>query len=144
QPNDPASHSFYARWLSDHGRTGEAIPHLVQAIALSPADLSSRYSLMGAYAKTGQTAELKALASETLALLPADAQPARYLSDPATPKKEEKEGWRPNAIPRVNRTWPAASWMRHPTRRPRRAAGDDGRSSRSCSCSWCIRRPDGC
>jgi tetratricopeptide (TPR) repeat protein len=80
EPDYPASHTFYARWLVQRGRTAEAIPHLKRAISLSPASLDARYQLLGAYAKAGQTAELKALAAETLALAPGDAEVNRYLS----------------------------------------------------------------
>ncbi len=79
-PNYPAAHSFYARWLLERGRSPEAVQHLQRAIGLSPADMDARYQLLGAYAKAGQTVELKALASETLALVPGDPQVSRYLN----------------------------------------------------------------
>ena len=78
QPNDPASHTFYASWLVEHGRLEEAVPHLRQAIMLSPADMGARYQLFSVYARTGHSAELKALAAETLALVPGDPQAAKY------------------------------------------------------------------
>ena len=82
QPNDPASYTFYARWLVQRGRTNEAILLLQRAISLSPANVSARYQLLDAYAKAGQTAALKALAAETLALVPGDPQVNRYLNAP--------------------------------------------------------------
>lgn len=81
QSNDPAPRSFYARWLVEQGRSGEAIPHLQRAIALSPATLDARYQLMAAFAKAGQTTELKALAGQTLALAPTDPIARQYVDD---------------------------------------------------------------
>lgn len=78
--NYPAAHSFYARWLVEQGRSGEAIPHLERAVALSPAEIDARYQLMDAYAKAGRTAELNALASETLALAPEDPLATQFLN----------------------------------------------------------------
>jgi tetratricopeptide (TPR) repeat protein len=81
QPNDPSAHSFYARWLAEGGAVDKAIPHLERAIALSPAILDARYQLLGAYARTGRAAELKALAAATLTMAPGDPIAGQYLND---------------------------------------------------------------
>jgi Flp pilus assembly protein TadD len=80
QPNQPNSHSFYARWLVEQGRLVEAIAHLERAVALGPATLDGRYQLLDAYAKAGRTEEMKVLASETLALAPGDLFVTRLLN----------------------------------------------------------------
>jgi Flp pilus assembly protein TadD len=98
-PNDPLAHSFYARWLVAQGRSGEAIPHLQRAIALSPSEMDARHQLMAEYAKAGRDADAKALASETLALAPGDSLAARFLngrgdiavSPPTAPRIETAE-----------------------------------------------------
>lgn len=96
---DSTEQFFYARWLVDHGRTLDAIPHLQRALSLSPANISARYLLLNAYATTGRTAELQALAKETLMLVPGDAEARRYLDDrgevvvtPAAPSVKTAEG----------------------------------------------------
>ncbi len=79
-PNNPDTHSFYARWLVEEGLSGEAIPHLQQAVALSPAYVAARHQLLDAYAKAGRTAEMKVLALETLLLAPGDPLVTRFLN----------------------------------------------------------------
>jgi tetratricopeptide (TPR) repeat protein len=79
QETDPNAHSFYARWLAETGAFDKAIPHLQRAVALSPATLDARYQLLSAYARTGASAPLKALAAETLAMAPGDAVVQQYL-----------------------------------------------------------------
>lgn len=80
QPNNPNAHVFYARWLVERGRADNAIPQLQRAIGLSPADIAARRLLLDAYAKAGRTAELEALASDTLAVAPGDPEASRYLN----------------------------------------------------------------
>jgi tetratricopeptide (TPR) repeat protein len=72
QPDFVGGHYFYARWLVDHGRSGEAIPHLQRAIELSPALSFSRALLMSLYYARGAETDLSALVRETLAIAPAD------------------------------------------------------------------------
>ncbi len=78
-PDDPVPHFFYGRWLVERGRSSEAIQHLQRAVALGPSDLTARYLLLETYAKAGQAPELKALALETLTLIPGDPKVSRYL-----------------------------------------------------------------
>jgi tetratricopeptide (TPR) repeat protein len=78
-PNDAAAHEFYAHWLIDQGRAGEAIPHLERAIALSLAEPEVRHMLMGVLAAQGSP-ELVPLARETLRLASTDTLAMRYAS----------------------------------------------------------------
>ena len=81
EPNYPAAHSFYARWLVQRGRISEAIPHLQKAVSLSPANIEARYQLLDAYARMRQTEALKALAVDTLSLVPGDQRVRQYLDE---------------------------------------------------------------
>jgi len=83
EPNYPAAHTFYARWLVQRGRAAEAVPHLQKAVTLSPANIEARYQLLDAYVKTGQKEALKALALDTLSLVPDDPRVKQYLNSPA-------------------------------------------------------------
>ena len=84
-PEYPPSYIFYARWLDEQGISRKAIPFLEKAIALSPAANDARELLMAIYAREQDWPNLKALATETLRLLPSDAK-ARQLLDLADPK----------------------------------------------------------
>ena len=81
-PNDFNTHLFYARWLLRQGRTEDAIELLQRSVALSPAALDGRHELLGAYAAAGRTADVTALAAETLALAPGDPFATEFLADP--------------------------------------------------------------
>jgi tetratricopeptide (TPR) repeat protein len=83
EPDYPAAHTFYARWMVQRGRAAEAVPHLQKAVSLSPANIEARYQLLEAYVKTGQREALKALALDTLSLVPDDPRVKQYLSNPA-------------------------------------------------------------
>jgi len=80
QPEYPAAHFFYARWLRLQNRLAEAVPHLQRAIALSPGLVDARYLLLEVYAAEGRTGELKALAEETLRMVPGDTTAGQYLN----------------------------------------------------------------
>ena len=62
--------------------------------------MAARYQLLDAYAEVGRTTELKALAEETLTLVPGDPQVRRYLNargeavilPPAAPGAETADG----------------------------------------------------
>ena len=85
QQGDPGPYYFFARWLVQQGRLTEAITHLQRSVALSPASLDGRSMLMNTYAMAGRTDEAKALAQETLKLVPGDARTIEYLSGRAAP-----------------------------------------------------------
>lgn len=69
---DVDSHFFYARWLAEKGRAAESIPHLQQAIALSPAARNPRRLLMTIYFAAGERDRLQRLAADILAIDPGD------------------------------------------------------------------------
>jgi Tfp pilus assembly protein PilF len=64
QPDGDA-HFYYGRWLVEHGRAPEAIPHLEEAVRLSPAAAYAPDLLMQVYAAAGRMPELNRLASDT-------------------------------------------------------------------------------
>jgi tetratricopeptide (TPR) repeat protein len=78
QPDFVGGHYFYARWLVDHGRSREAIPHLQRAIELSPGLSSSRALLMNLYFAQGADAELSTLIQGTFVIASADPVALAY------------------------------------------------------------------
>lgn len=78
---DAGAHLYYARWLVEHRRAPEAIPHLQRAIALSPADAAARELLLNIYAARGATPDLKTLAVETVRLAGGGTVAAAYATD---------------------------------------------------------------
>ena len=71
QPDGDA-HFYYGRWLVQQGRAPEAIPHLEEAVRLSPAAAYARDLLMQVYAAAGRMPELNRLASDTANANPQD------------------------------------------------------------------------
>lgn len=67
-PNDPVPHFYFARYLAEHARGPEAIPHLEETLRLSPADENARLLLIDLQAARGDTARARALAREHLGL----------------------------------------------------------------------------
>jgi protein O-mannosyl-transferase len=87
QSKEAQTYYFYARWLSQQGRTAEAIQNAKTAMALNPAYLGSEYLLMNIYAQQGQWVALRDVAQDTLKLSPGDPTAQSFLnrgSDPAT------------------------------------------------------------
>lgn len=80
EPDFVGGRYFYARWLVDHGRAPEAIPHLQRAMQLSPALASSRDLLLQLYFAKGAEADVNILAQETLAIAPADSVALAYVN----------------------------------------------------------------
>ena len=80
-PGDPPVHAYYGSWLMLQERLDAAISHLQIAVSRGPADPSARYELLEAYARAGRTSDLKALAADTLAVLPGDPRVSRYFND---------------------------------------------------------------
>ena len=66
---DGNAHYFYARWLVRQGRGPEALPHLRDALRLSPASAEVRTMLLKLYAAI-DAPELRALSEETLRIDP--------------------------------------------------------------------------
>ncbi len=73
-PADDGPASYYGRWLDQHGRTAEAIRQLTTAVALNPQRLFQRDLLMQADAHAGDLEAARALAKETQAIAPDDAE----------------------------------------------------------------------
>ena len=75
---DADGHFFYARWLASVRRAPEALPHLQQALAGSPAYLEARRLLMRLHSAQDDAGELRRAALDTLAIDPANADAAAY------------------------------------------------------------------
>ncbi len=78
-PNDDTTHAYYGRWLLAHGREEEAISQLATAVALNGQREMQRDLLMEAYSGAGNTGSARALAQNTLAVIPNDADAALTL-----------------------------------------------------------------
>jgi len=68
---DANAHYFYARWLASHGRAPEALPHLQQALTLSPAFADARSLLLRLASAAGDERTTRALADEMRRIDPA-------------------------------------------------------------------------
>ena len=93
-PQHPAPHRYYARWLIHQGRGAEAIPHLEYAIQLSPADIEARHLLMGVYAARASP-RLVPLALETLSFASTDTIAEHYAHGipPMRPDTLAEDSW---------------------------------------------------
>jgi tetratricopeptide (TPR) repeat protein len=78
-PGSPGSYYFYASWLRERERYGEAAALLRRALDLAPADTASRRLLMDVLADTGEVESLERLARETLETSRHDTKATRYL-----------------------------------------------------------------
>lgn len=79
-PGDPYCYFYYACFLAEYKRTNEAIRNLEKALQLSPAHPGSRYLLMALYYENKDMDRLKALAQETLRIIPRDSKALFYLA----------------------------------------------------------------
>jgi tetratricopeptide (TPR) repeat protein len=61
---DANAHYFYARWLASRGRAPEAMPHLQEALALSPAFADARSLQLRLFCAAGDERTTRALADE--------------------------------------------------------------------------------
>lgn len=75
----PDAYSYYGRFLNSRGLYKEAIPKLLSALKLSPANTFARMQLMEAYQNTRNWDKLKKLARSTLQLEPNNAEAKGYL-----------------------------------------------------------------
>lgn len=93
----PDTWFFYGNFLNNQARYSEAIPMLEKTIALAPAHIGARISLMKAYNATGEWDKLKQLAEQTLQTVPGNQDALNYLKasetrkDQIEIKKEEAE-----------------------------------------------------
>ena len=69
---DANSHFFYARWLVQRGRARDAVPHLRDALRISPAFAEARALLLRLDAAGGDDRGLRALMDETRRIDPGD------------------------------------------------------------------------
>jgi tetratricopeptide (TPR) repeat protein len=70
---------YYGRFCYQHKMPDKAIANLQTAISISPGDLKSRNLLMAIYSETGMWYPLNTLATETLQIVPGDANATQYL-----------------------------------------------------------------
>jgi tetratricopeptide (TPR) repeat protein len=81
-PQDDQTHAYFGRWLSDHGRTAEAISQLQTAIALNPQRPMQRDELIQAYTTAGDLSAALQAAHDALTLVPDDPLALETLRHP--------------------------------------------------------------
>ncbi|MHB1047050.1 MAG: tetratricopeptide repeat protein [Thermoanaerobaculia bacterium] len=94
-PAAPSSRTFYARWLAEQGRAAEAVPLLVEAIRIGPADELPRRLLVPLLAARGEKEAVVREARELLARAPDDAWAAAWAAGrpPFSPASEGARSW---------------------------------------------------
>jgi protein O-mannosyl-transferase len=86
----PDGYYYYAKFLFAQKRSKEAIPYLLQSLAISPGYIQSRYLLMNIYAEQAYWEQLTALAKETLTLVAGDQTCINFI-EMAKGKKSQLE-----------------------------------------------------
>jgi protein O-mannosyl-transferase len=86
----PDGYYYYAKFLFNQKRPNEAIPYLLNSIAISSSYIQSRYLLMNIYAEHGYWEQLTQLANETLMFVPGDKACLDYI-EMARGKKSQLE-----------------------------------------------------
>jgi tetratricopeptide (TPR) repeat protein len=81
-PDDSNSYYFFARWLSQHGQTAQAMALAETAIQKNPLDLPSRQLLLQLYAGQNLYDKLNALLADSLKLAPNDPDLLRFRNLP--------------------------------------------------------------
>jgi len=81
-PVDDGPHTYYGRWLEQHGRIGEALAQLRSAIALDPPRLLQRELLIETYALGGDLDAARQAARDTLEIAPDDGAARQMLLHP--------------------------------------------------------------
>ena len=74
QPDDSASYYYYARWLSQQGKTGPAVTMLERGVAKNSADMLCRTLLLQLYANLGNRGQFDKLLAESLRIAPEDKE----------------------------------------------------------------------
>jgi uncharacterized protein (TIGR02996 family) len=82
-PSDDTTHAFYARWLTTHNRTAEAIAQCQIAIALNPQRPMQRELLIDAYNRAGNSEVARQAAVSALAAVPNDPAALLQITHPA-------------------------------------------------------------
>jgi protein O-mannosyl-transferase len=85
---DDEVHYYYGRWLFQSGRVAEAVQQLEMAVRLNPSRLLSRDLLATAYANTGDLADARSTAEETLRAAPDDSAARDLLAHGPTPSAD--------------------------------------------------------
>jgi len=83
-PSDDTTHSFYGRWLMQHGRYAEAIEQLQMAIALDPPRPFQHEVLIETYTREGDLDAARQAAQDTLTMVPDDGPALMALQHPPT------------------------------------------------------------
>ncbi|MDQ1469534.1 MAG: protein O-mannosyl-transferase [Bryobacterales bacterium] len=83
-PGYAAAHSIFSQWLFSHQRWNDAFDMATRALALNPADLIARHTLMDLYSAKSDWRMVNKLAKETLELDPDDDPAKRSLVISAT------------------------------------------------------------
>lgn len=81
-PSADTTHSYYGRWLKERGRYADAGAQLRQAIALNPARAFPRDVLIETLQDGGDAQGVRQAATETLAVIPGDAEAIVALERP--------------------------------------------------------------
>ena len=111
-PSDDTSHSFYGRWLMQHGRYAEAIGQLQTAIALDPPRPFQHEVLIETYTREGNLSAAHQAAQDTLTMVPDDGPALMALQHPPTQDEafwintslaQYKQGQFPQAIESARR-----------------------------------------
>ncbi len=92
-PADDTTHAYYGRWLLGQNRLPEATGQLEAAVSLNGQREMQRSLLLAAYDRAGNTAAARALAQQTLAIVPGNApalavlrgQPLEAAGQPGNP-----------------------------------------------------------
>jgi tetratricopeptide (TPR) repeat protein len=87
-PGDSRPHYFFARWLKQGGRNTEALERARTALEKNPGHLEARYLLMELHSGLRNWDELRAVAEQTLKLVPGDRKALEYLDARRSFEKE--------------------------------------------------------
>jgi tetratricopeptide (TPR) repeat protein len=81
-PSYDGPHSYYGRWLKEHGRTAEAIAQLREAIALNPVEIMPREELIDTYTRAEDAKSARQAAQDLLAIAPDDTAALQAMQHP--------------------------------------------------------------
>lgn len=81
-PGDSQSYYYYARWLSERGRTPQAIGLLQTGIEKTPSDIECRTLLLQLYANEHAVDKFQALLADSLRIAPDDPNILRLRNSP--------------------------------------------------------------
>jgi tetratricopeptide (TPR) repeat protein len=114
EPDYAQGHYYYARWLVAHARAPQALPHLEQAVALSPGDVDVNRLLLDFHAARGDREALVARARQVLTLAPDEPAAQAYLDGrvPYEAPEDSAEAWASLAFQKLGEAdWLAAATL---------------------------------